>query len=225
VRSILLRWRREDPEDIEPVVLTARIADVTSQGQLEALRLAPLREVLMEHAATDPQLLRHYAVSLMATYREQRSVFFTPSVTALKAALERLLATDSKNQRTYRLFLAEIAWDHQDEEECLRQGKAAFDPELGQGGPLNFDLDPRAPRQTLARLIELNWRANRLEDAWNLCLELLRKGYVTPQGDSSDALLAMTYRKVLAAMDKTKNQKPGLVASPLTAADQDQPRP
>jgi hypothetical protein len=206
VRSWLLRWRREEPENIEPVALMARIADVVSSGQLESLRLAPLREVLMEHAATDPQLLRHYAVSLMASHREQRSVFFTPNPSVLQAALERLIATDPKNQRTYRLFLAELAFDRGDDTNCILLVKAAFDPDTKQGGPLDFELDPKGPRQALARLIEVYSRLGRAEDAWELCQETVKKGYVTFMGNSSDPLLSMVFRKALVASGQGQRQ-------------------
>jgi hypothetical protein len=206
VRSWLLRWRREEPESIEPVALSARIADVVSAAQLESLRLAPLREGLMEHAAVDPYLLRHYTVSLMAAYREQRSVFYTPNTSALQAALERLIVTDPKNRRTYRLFLAELAFDRGDDTNCLLMVQAAFDPDANQGGPLDFDLDPKAPRQSLARLIEIYSRLGRADDAWRLCQEAVSKGYITMMGNSSDPLLSMVFRKAMAASGQGRRQ-------------------
>jgi pentatricopeptide repeat protein len=197
VRSWLLRWRRDEAENLDPVALSARIGDVVSSGQLESLRLAPLREVLMAHAAADPQLLRHYAVSLMAAYREQRSVFLTPNTTVLQAALERLIATDPNNQRTYRLFLAELAFDRGDDANCIPFIKAAFDPDTKQAGPLDFELEPKGPRQALARLIEVYFRLGRTEDAWRFCQEIVKQGYITITGNSPDPVLSMTFRKVL----------------------------
>jgi len=206
VRSWLLRWRQDEPENLEPVALTARIADMASNPQLESLRLAPLGEVFMERAATDPQLLRHYAASLMAAYREQRSVFFTPNTTVLQAALERLIATDPKNQRTYRLFLAELAFDRGDDANCTLFTRAALDPDTKQGGPLNFELDPKAPRQALARLMEVFFRLGRTQEAWELCQQAVKQGYITMAGNSSDPLLSMTFRKVLAASGQGQRQ-------------------
>jgi len=205
-RSWLLRWRRDEPGNIEPAALAARVPGAASSGQLESLRLAPLRETLLERAATDPQFLRQYAVALMAAYREQRSVVFIPDTAELQAVLERLIATDAANRRTYRLFLAELAFDRNDDTNCILSVKAALDPDTNQGGPLDFELDRKAPRQALARLIEIYSRLGRTAEAWELCLEVVRKGYITFMGNSPDPLLSMAFRKALAAAGQRRQQ-------------------
>jgi hypothetical protein len=132
----------------------------------------------------------------MQTYRTYRSVFYVPPSVELKAALERLVETDRPNQRVYKLRLAEIAWDHGDDAACFEFGRAAFSPDTTAFGPIKFDLDPRAPYRVLNRMIETLWRAGKVPEAWGLCQDAKKNGYIGKKEGFRDPSLEVTYRRI-----------------------------
>jgi len=92
---------------------------------------------------------------------------------------------------------AEWAWDRCDNAACFRLGQSAFDPNPA-GGPITFNLDPKAPAYVIARMIETLWRAGKLSEAWDLCEQAKRNGYLGRTSPTSDPMLELNYRKVAA---------------------------
>jgi hypothetical protein len=154
---------------------------------------------MMNQAATNSEPLRLYAADLLETYRAQRSIFYLPPITELETVLQRLVDTDPSHRRVYRCYLAELAWDRGDDAQCLTLGQSALDPDLAQGGPIDFTLDPAAPRAVLYRMAESYWRTGRAREAWNLCEQAGANGFLS-DSDHLFPLLAMTYRKLQAAV-------------------------
>jgi hypothetical protein len=199
MRTILDRWLQEHPQSTVPVELFVQLADPGDPAELETKRLQPFRDLMFQRAdAKDPELLRVYAKYLMQTHREHRSAFHVPNTQEIQAVMEKLIETDPANQRVYKLYLAEIAWDRGDDATCLRLGQSAFDPDPAKGGPVSFKLAPRAPHFVLIRMIETFWRAGRLREAWALCQEAAQNGYVGEKATERDHVLEMTYRKIQA---------------------------
>ena len=116
--------------------------------------------------------------------------------------MRRLIETDPSNQRIYKLRLAGLAWDRKDDEACLQLAQSGFDPDLKSGGPINFELDPRAPPRMLAQMIDIFLRRGDAGEAWNLCQQARTRGYVGTPGASNDPILEMTYRKVEALIQQ-----------------------
>ena len=212
-RSLLKGWQNNYPQSTVPTELSAKAPERGTADELEAARLAVKRDVIFQDAAKDPELLRLYAHFLMQTYWAQRSAFYLPPATELESALQRLIETDPLNQRIYKLRLAGLAWDRKDDEACLRLARSGFDPDLKSGGPINFDLDPRAPPRVLAQMIDIFLRRGDAGKAWNLCQQARTRGYIGAARANNDPVLEMTYRKVEALIQQAAAQ-----ASPGRAA-------
>jgi spermidine synthase len=202
LRSLLYRWRRESPDDLTPVELDSLLAEPPDPFELRAARLAPFRERIIEQAQQNPDMLRSYARLLMQTYRRQRSVYYLPPTTELRAALERLLQTDPTNQPVYRLYLAEVAWDLGDDRECLLQGRLAFNLNGPRVTSPDFSFDPLSPVAVLSRMLEALGRAGRFQEAWEICQQVRDEPFVRGPSGKIDPLFAMTLRKVQFAVDQ-----------------------
>jgi hypothetical protein len=131
----------------------------------------------------------------------------------LESVLQRLIETDPLNQRVYKLRLAGLAWDHQDDDTCLRLALSGFDADVKSGGPINFNLDPRAPPRILALMIDIYLRRGDAGKAWNLCQQAKNRGFIGAPGAGNDPILEMTYRKVEALIQQaTAQANPGSAA-------------
>ncbi|PYS43957.1 MAG: hypothetical protein DMG13_34625, partial [Acidobacteria bacterium] len=194
-RSLLTAWQNNFPQSMLALELSAKAPDRGTPDELEAARLAVKRDEIFQDAAKDPGLLRLYAHFLSRTYLAQRSAFYLPPATELESALRRLIETDPSNQRIYKLRLAGLAWDRQDDDACLRLAQSGFDPDVKSAGPINFNLDPRAPPRILARMIDIFLRRGDVGKAWNLCRQARTLGFVGSPRASNDPILEMTYRK------------------------------
>lgn len=190
-RSLVLRWQREYPESTLPMELMTQASDLVLTAEVEALRLAPMAEVLLAKAEKDPEPLRKYESHLMQMYRSQRSVFFLPPNERLQRALERLIQTNPSNRRVYTLHQAELAWDRGEDGVCFRLAESALDPDVARGGQGTFSIDPQAPRVVLARLAETLWRSGRLKEAWRLCQDAKTNHYA-----GRHPVLDLTCRKI-----------------------------
>ena len=202
-RSLLLRWQDHTNRPVFPVDLWMAAADRTPAAELRVLRLSPLRDAMVQDAATNPAPLRFYAADLMEAYRSQRSIFYLPPATNLTSVLERLIETDPGQQRVYKLNLAELAWDRGDDARCLELAQAALDPDVTKGGPIDFSRDPVAPRAVLYRAVETLFRSGKPDQAWVVCQEARSGGFLV-NADTLFPLLNVTYRRVEAAV----GQKP-----------------
>jgi spermidine synthase len=201
-RSLLLRWQDESSEPRFPIKLWSQASERTPAAELRALRLAPLREALIQEAQTNAEPLRLYAADLMESYRAKRSIFYLPPTTNLEAILQRLLKVDPSHDRIYRLNLAEIAWDHGDDARCLELGQSALEPNPQSQERISFATDPIAPSAVLYRMIESLSRSGQWKEAWSICQKAKAAGYLD-RAIVSFPLLDAAYRKVELSVAQT----------------------
>jgi predicted membrane-bound spermidine synthase len=199
--SLLRRWRRESPGALEPLELLTRMRPSTTPGDYDALRLAALRDQIIQRSSAQPQLLRQYAFSLMESYREERSVFYVPPTQELQAALEPLLSADPANQPVYELWLAELASDQGNDAACLEYGRRALDRDQ-QRGPARFALDPAAPFRVGARMADALWREGAPDQAASLCATVLRDGFAAPGALYYALPVELAWRKAVASLNR-----------------------
>jgi hypothetical protein len=190
-RTVLLRWQREKPDATLPMELMAQASQGVNAAEVEALRLGPMTDSLLKLAEKDAEPLRQYESYLMESYRAHRSVFNQPPAELLETVLERLLQTDPANQRVYKCHQGEVAWDQGDDAKCASLTDSALSPDRRTGGPVNFAIDPGAPQIVILRKIEILWRGGKLADAWTLCQDAKREGFI-----GSNPMLDLVFRKV-----------------------------
>jgi hypothetical protein len=210
--SLLRRWLSEHPATPTPRLLLARAAEPEGAKELEAQRLTHWRTNTVAPDTVDPALLRLQATLLLETYRHQRSSFYRPPVSVLERVLEELVDLDPAQRRVYRLWLAEMAWDRQDDPTCFRLAQMALDPDVALYGPAQFDLDRQAPARLLGRMIETLWRTRRLSEAWNLCQTARQNGYIGQVNSPSDPVTEMIARKIEALAHPSTTPPPGPAA-------------
>jgi hypothetical protein len=199
-RSILQRWQNDMPAVPEPAELLAQLPPANATAELESARLAKHREQLWNGTGADLERLRLYVSFLLQTYRAQRSIVFLPPAIELQAALERLLEVDAPNRRVYQLRLAELAWDRGDDAVCFQLARRALEPSTNTKERINLALEPRLAAQLMARMAETLWRTQKITEAWDLCQEAERGGFLGKQNPMSDPLLDLMYHKIASAM-------------------------
>ena len=194
-QSLLSRWKHNFPASLRAHTVGIQAWDDGSLAELAVRQLAPVREAMVREAARDPELLHFYARFLLQAYREHRSVFYLPEAAELKSVLRRLLEMNPRDQRVYRLHLAELAWDRGDDAECLRLGAAALDPDVATAGPLNFTRDPKAPGIVLGHMLDVFSRSNQMTEAAALLSQAQRIGAVGQKSSGLDDSPVLALRK------------------------------
>jgi hypothetical protein len=164
--------------------------------------------LIRTNAAKEPELLRYYAHFLTRTYAQYRSVFYRHPAEELEAALKQLVEFDRANQRVYRLHLAELAWDRQDDRTCFELAQKALSSDTNTFGAIQFDLDRTAPQRVLTKMIESLWRAGKPLEAWDLCQQAKAQAYLDSDATKQEPLLAIVYRKVEAFINQTQARRP-----------------
>lgn len=175
--SVLLAWQQQSPQSWEPREAAIRFRTLATPGELDVLRLRPMRDSLIERASRNPALLRHYGLALMRTYREQRSCLFAPPSTELTNVLERLIEVDPDNQRIYQAYQAELAWDRADDAACETWAERALRPDPPRGSAL-FKLDRTVPLRTVVILADLLGRRGQWTEAAAMCETAARSGFL-----------------------------------------------
>lgn len=145
LRSLRIRWQ-SDPHATGQLELYPQLPPLGTSAELEALRLANLREEILAKAESNRLLARHYFHLLLEIYRSQRSVFLVPTAHELRAVGERLLGADPVRKSEYEFVLSELAWDQGDTTNSLKFGRLAL-MDLHQPNP----LDPSETAQAIAR--------------------------------------------------------------------------
>lgn len=215
MRSIVERWRELDPRSLLAAEYASKLDYPLPVAQLEADRLAPVRDAMMTEAAKNPEPLRMYSRHLMNAYRNLRCVYYQPPTNELAVVLERLVETDALHRQSHLLRLAEIAWDHGQDDRFIELATAAFvrlrgAPEVGR-----FDLDYGAPGYVLFLVIETLWRGAHYSDARLWCDAAREGGYLRHESRFYSPLLEMVVRKVEAT---TPSPPLGAAAAPSPAA-------
>lgn len=196
MRSIVEQWRELAPESTLAAEFSAKMEFSLPVSELEALRMARLRDSLLANAAREPEPLRIYSRHLMNAYRYLRSAFYQPPSAELLTVLERLLEVDTEHRQSHQLRLAEIAWDLGQDERFFQLASQAFLPQAGAPQVGKFDLDYQAPGHVLFLVIETLWRMQRYPDAVLWCTAAREGGYLEPTSRHYSPLLAMVVRKV-----------------------------
>lgn len=202
IASFLLRWQQDEPNSFEPPEISTRFKSIAASAELEVLRLAPLRERIFERAQQQPALLRHYGLSLMRTYLEQRSIFYAPPTDELLRVLENLVLLDPDNQRLYQVYMAELAWDRGDDDACVRLARLALMSDLPRGAN-KFRLDPSAPLLATTRMADSYRRRGELESAVQVCDLAVKSGYLKDSARYDALLFEVTQRRVAAELAAT----------------------
>lgn len=125
LRSIRVRWQG-DSASTGQLDHFPKLPPLGTVAELEALRLANLRQEILGHADTQRELARYYMDLLTQIYRSQRSVFLVPPARELRAVAERMVEVDSENRSLHRLLLAELAWDQGDVAASVELGRSAL---------------------------------------------------------------------------------------------------
>jgi len=206
--TLLRRWQREQPENPLPFELAARVKAISPPGELDVLRLAPHRDLIFRRAAEEPLLLRQYARALMRQYSEQRSVFNAPPTDELEPVVRRLIEVDPDNQRVYQAWLAELAWDREDDARAFEWGELALAPDLPRGRA-KFRLDPEAPLRAAAFVADVALRRGELARAASFCEGVVQAGYLNNDTRYNALLFEFTQRRVLAALSGMTPAKAG----------------
>lgn len=200
MRSIVERWRELAPDSTLPAEFSAKMEFPLSVAELEAGRMARVRGLMMDHAATELEPLRMYSRHLMRAYRDQRSVYFQPSSKELKEVLGRLIEVDDLHRSSHLLRLAEIAWDEGEEAKFFEVASRAFLPAKGAAMDANFSLDHKAPGQVLSLILETLWRERRFQEARRWSDAIRAAGYARPESQYYTPGLAMSVRKIEATL-------------------------
>ncbi len=205
LRSILERWREMDPESTLVAEFSAKLDFPLPVSELEAQRMGRVRDAILANAPTEPEPLRIYSRHLMHAYRYQRTAFYQPEAQELVTVLERLVEVDGVHRQSHRLRLAEIAWDHGEDNRFFQLATEALLMNAGVPAVGRFELDYQAPGQVLYLVIETLWRAGRHADALMWCQGARDGRYLEPGGRYFSPLLAMVVRKVEATSPKAKD--------------------
>lgn len=211
--TLLLRWQREQPANPLPLEIAARLPVFAPAGDPEVLRLTPRRELIFERAAEDPLLLRQYGRALMRQYLGQRSVFNRPPTEELDRVLPRLNQVDPEHQRVYQAWMAELAWDREDDEQCIEWSQLAFGTDL-ERGPARFRLDPGAPLRAAAAAADAWLRLGEVAKAMAFCQGVVQGGYLSEPNRPGALRFEFTQRRVFAAVA----QKAAAAAAPASPA-------
>jgi hypothetical protein len=190
IRSLVERWRAAHPADPEPAELLARLAPPDPSPDADADRLRPYRGTIWERAAVDPKPLVQFRGALWKSYLAGSSIFHVPPPDELLTALNRLLTTDSVNQRMYKLEFAKLAWDQGRDDDCIRFALNALDP--AAPGSFDFDMNQAVVPEVISLVAEMAWRQEQQERA----LQLFR---IADDAGKNDPRMAMIRRKLLAS--------------------------
>ncbi len=197
--SFLLRWMQDDPDALEPHEIATRFKRLEASAEHDALRYALLGQKMYERAKTNPTLLRHYGLSLMRTYLEQRSVFYAPPTDHLSQVLQTLIQVDPDNQRLYQAYLAELAWDRGDDQSCINYGRLALLSDLPRGAN-KFKLDASAPLLLVTRMADSYRRLGQLKEAADVCNRAVQMDYFNERTRYDALLFEVTQRRVIAEL-------------------------
>jgi spermidine synthase len=211
LRSLLEKWRNAAPDETLPVEYSAKLDYPLPVAELEASRMARVRDLMMTNAPTDPEPLRLYSRHLMYAYRYLRSAYYQPPSEELTAVLTRLAETDARHRQSHLLRLAEIAWDNSDDARFFELASASFLQNQGAPAVGRFDLDTQGPGRILFLVIETLWRAGKFQDAQAWCDAARSAGYLSPASPYFSERLAMVVRKM-----ETSNMPASSGAQPAT---------
>jgi predicted membrane-bound spermidine synthase len=198
-RTVLRRWQALDPADPAPLRLLNSYALQNPSPDGDAARLLEDAAYRNDDRLTDLTVLRQYGDLLLLRHRTQRSAFHLPRSERLEQILGALVDLDPENQRVHRMRLAEVNSDRGQDVRARRLFDEALSPEENRFGPVQFRKDPGVVRHMMARLIDSELRAGRVEAAVGLVSQFSRQGYLNPDQRGGDEYLEMLARRAVAS--------------------------
>ena len=203
-RSVLHRWRQLDPSDPMPLRLLSSYSIQNPAADGDASRLAADPFYLDDERLTDLRMLRQYADLMVVRHRTQRSAFHVPRSERLEQVLGALVRLDADNQRVHRLRLAEVLWDRGQDDRARRLFTEALDPKESVFGPLDFRKDPGVVPHMVARLLDAELRAKRLDKAMEFVGIGRRLEALMPEFRVVDPYLAMLIRRTEVTVEASR---------------------
>ncbi len=141
---------------------------------------------------------------MMELYRNQQTVVYDPSKPELGAYIEQLITEDPSRQRTYRMWLAELAWGRNDLDTFRTYAEQSLNPDMELFGPVDDSIDPSAKLRTMCYLAEDAWRDGDLEGAREICAAVIQ-GDLLELSDAYPSLRKLV-RRVLFALQEAQSE-------------------
>ena len=196
-RSQVRRWLELGTRDLEPLRLLVALDGQVPVTDAVNAAVGIQPEFALALAQTNIALMREQAGALMVRHRTRRSAYFLPPTEELEAVLKALVDEDSSQRRVHRARLAEVLWDRGDEAQFLALALKVFSTQSADEGPYEFDLDPRAPRLVIARMLQLFVQRGDFRTAIQLVKEAVQKGFAGEKATFREPLLEYQARRVL----------------------------
>lgn len=199
-RSQVWRWLDLGATNVEPLTLLISIDSQVPLPDLLASSLGTRPEFRLAREQGNVVLMREQAAALMERHRTRRSAYYLPDTRELEAVLGALIEADTDQRRTHRARLAEVLWDRGQEEAFLTLAKQTFAVTAEDSSSREFELDPRAPRQVIARMLLLFEKRGQLPTAVQVVKESAQNGFLGPTARYREPLLEYHARRILGSV-------------------------
>ncbi|MBN8245821.1 MAG: fused MFS/spermidine synthase, partial [Verrucomicrobia bacterium] len=199
-RSQVWRWLDLGATNVEPLTLLISIDSQVPLPDLLASSLGSRPEFRLAREQGNVVLMREQAAALMDRHRTRRTAYYLPDTGELEAVLGALIEADTDQRRTHRARLAEVLWDRGQEEPFLAMARQTFAASAEDSSSREFELDPRAPRQVIARMLLLFEKRGQLPTAVQVVKESAQNGFLGPTARYREPLLEYHARRILGSV-------------------------
>ncbi|MCW5559425.1 MAG: fused MFS/spermidine synthase, partial [Verrucomicrobiae bacterium] len=207
-RSQMWRWLELGATNLEPLTLLISLSAQVPLGDLVSASMGTLPEFRMARDQKNVVLMREQAAALMDRHRTRRSAYYLPETQELEAVLNDLIQADTSQRRTHRARLAEVLWDRGDDDDAfLAQARTVF-AGSSEEGSREFELDGRAPRQVILRMLLLFEKRGELPTAVKVVQEAAQNGFLGPKARYQEPLLEYHARRLLGTVMSEPNAAP-----------------
>ncbi|MEN9677455.1 MAG: hypothetical protein RIS76_3351 [Verrucomicrobiota bacterium] len=203
-RSQVRRWLDLGTTNLEPLRLLVALDQQVEVSDAVNAGLGIRPEFAAARERKDVPLMREQSAALMDRHRTRRSAYYVPPTDELEPVLKDLVELDPSQRRVHRARLAEILWDRGDEAQFLALALKVFSTQSADDGPYEFDLDPRAPRLVIARMLQLFTQRGDFKTASQLVKEAVQKGFAGEEAAIHEPLLEYQARRTLGAYMSAK---------------------
>jgi hypothetical protein len=132
----------------------------------------------------------------MKLYRSRRTAFYLPPAIELEKTLRALVEADPANRRVHRARLAELLWDRGEDAEFLALALKVFAANPNENGPYDYSMDPRAPRQVIARMLLLYEKRGDIKGAVTLVREGVQQRFIGADSAVREPILEHHARRI-----------------------------
>lgn len=196
-RSQVRRWLDLGGTNLEPLGLLISLDAQIPVRDAITSALGERPEFERAHDQGNVALLREQAAALMDRHRTRRSAYYLPPTEDLERVLKTLIELDKGQRRAHRARLAEVLWDRGDEAQFLALALKVFSTQSEDDGPYRFDLDQRAPRQVIARMLQLFEQRGDSKTAVQVVKEAAQKGFLGEKSQVHEPLLEYHARRIV----------------------------